>query len=360
MTATPKTRYDADIRDHGFTHDPAQARAVEYTDALHQRLAAGRPSRSGWARILRPRPLTPERGLYLWGGVGRGKTYLMDTFYDSLTAGDKQRYHFDRFMRLVHQELKGLPRSPDPLPIVAARLAESMRVLCLDEFHVEDVADAMILAGLLRGLFDQGVTLVATSNIPVQALYANGLQRERFLPAIALLEQHTQVVNVHGDHDFRQALTTHDDVYQIEPADNAALVRRFVEAAGAEPRPTVLPLNHRTVQAVALGEDIAWFTFRDLCETPRSAADYVEIARRFPTVLLESVPCMGEGQNNVAQRFIQLIDALYDCSVNLFATAAAEPEALYEGRQLGFAFQRTASRLQEMRSHRYLACAHRP
>lgn len=351
---TPKARYATDVQQRGFRFDPAQARAIEHTEALHQRLVQatnGPPGR--WRRWFSHRR-GPEQGVYLWGGVGRGKTYVMDSFYDTLTCAPKQRLHFDQFMGRVHQRLRALPRSPDPLPLVAGQMAADMRVLCLDEFHVADVADAMILAGLLKGLFDHGVTLVATSNIPVHDLYANGLQRERFLPAIDLLQRHTAVVNLDGEEDFRRHLEDDEQAYGLD-ADEESLAQQFTALTGAAAAGHTITLHNRIISVKGCRDRVVWFAFDAICGTPRSAADYLEIARRFDTVLVSGIPRLGEGQNDVAQRFILLIDALYDADVKLFARAAVEPHALYGGRQLAFAFERTASRLCEMKSRPYLA-----
>jgi len=357
---TPLQRYRADLARTGFHADSGQLEAVELLQALYDALAAGAGRSSGWRRLWK-RPAAP-RGLYLWGGPGRGKTYLMDCFYDSLSCAHKRRVHFHRFMLEVHRALDGLPRTPDPLEIIAEQMTQRHRVLCLDEFHVNDVADAMLLAGLLDGMFRRGLVLVATSNTPPDALYRDGLQRERFLPAVGLLNSCTQVFGLGADRDYRLEHLEASGTYRVidEPEAGAWLQSRLEELAPAlQQADTVLEIAGRTLQARARAEDVVWFSFPELCQRPRSAGDYLELAREFHTLLLQGVPRLGDEQDEAARRFVHLVDALYDHGVKLVVTAADQPGRLYTGTRLKEAFMRTASRLTEMSGTAYLARAHR-
>ena len=351
----------------GFRYEESQAQAVARLQTLADRLSHSPPPAPRpeglLGRLFASRPAPPIPGLYLWGDVGRGKTWLMDLFFDALPFEQKLRLHFHRFMREIHDELAHLRQQRDPLTIVARHFAERTRVLCLDEFHVEDITDAMLLHGLLDALTKEGISLVLTSNTPPRELYRNGLQRERFLPAIDLIERHTQVFELRGDTDHRlQHLARADTWYQpVDARSDQQLARRFDEIATCEGIPDrPLLINHRRIPCRRYSDDVAWFDFFPLCNEPRSSRDYLEIARCFHTVFISAVPVMGEEQDDWAHRFIDLVDALYDRRVKLLASAAAEPEALYTGRQLRDAFQRTASRLTEMRSKDYLSLPHRP
>lgn len=357
----PLQRYQKDLQCPAFQPDEGQRRAVEHLEALYRQLLEPAP-RAGWWDKLRGRRPDPVRGLYLWGGVGRGKTYLMDHFYAALPFEHKRRVHYHKFMVDIHEHLQLLPKSPDPLPIVANRIADAARVLCLDEFHVHDVADAMLLAGLLRALFERGVTLVATSNTPIEQLYRYGLQRERFVAAIELLKCHTLEVELAQGTDYRLQLMEREANYTVarDGQHREELERRLRQLApGTIRRAPTLTINQRPVQAVAEAEDVVWFDFAALCETARSAHDYLEIARRYHTVLLSAVPPMGEAEENAAQRFMHLIDALYDHGVKLIVSAEAAPQALYRGKRLLDRFDRTVSRLMEMGSHHYLSLPHK-
>ncbi len=357
---SPRERFAADTARADFVHDRAQAAAVSHTQRVYEELVAP-PRPALWQRLRGRRP-EPVKGLYLWGGVGRGKTYLMDCLYESLPFAARRRVHFHRFMGEVHQRLAALPRNPDPLVVIAREIADEVRVVCLDEFHVHDIGDAMLLGGLLAALFGHGVTLVTTSNTAPRDLYRNGLQRQRFLPAIALIETHTEVVELAGDVDYREELLAAAGTYHVtEYATGEAVATRFAALA----RSTVteyapLVINGRPITARALAADAAWFTFADLCETPRAASDYLELAVTFPTVFLSGVPLMGPALDAAARRFIHLVDAFYDHGVKLVVWAAAPPGGLYGGRHLQQEFGRTASRLLEMASHGYLAAPHRP
>ena len=363
---TPWEAYQADLQREGFSHDPAQEHAVSLLQDLYERLLASGDSVGTLARVWRRwrnTPIEPEVGLYLWGGVGRGKTYLVDTFHDCLPIERKMRVHFHRFMQRVHADLKQLEGEKNPLLMVADGIAGEARVICFDEFFVTDIADAMILGGLMEALFQRGVTLVATSNIVPEKLYENGLQRARFLPAIALIEKYTQVVNVDAGVDYRLRTLQQAELYHF-PLDDAAdeslrdSFERLAPVAGQHWQR--IQVNGRYLTCRCLADDVAWFDFAELCDGPRSQNDYIELAREFHAVLISGVPAMGVETDDQARRFINLVDEFYDRNVKLVLAAAAPLLELYSGGRLEFEFQRTISRLQEMQSHDYLAREHRP
>ncbi len=306
---------------------------------------------------------TPPLGLYFWGGVGRGKTYLVDTFHDLLPFEEKQRIHFHRFMQQVHKELRSLNRETDPLAIVAERIAKRVRILCFDEFHVSDIADAMLLGRLFEYLFEHGVVLVATSNLPPDDLYKNGLQRERFRPAIGLIKQHTTVVNVDNDVDYRLRELEKAEIYHspLDPAAEKNLCFAFEHVAPeVGTRGEALDFNNREIPTVRAADGIIWFEFSELCEGLRSIQDYIEIARCCHTVLLANVQIMGKEHNDTAIRFINMVDEFYDRKVSLVISAEVPITELYRGIKHQFPFQRTESRLLEMQSHEYLMANHLP
>ncbi len=302
-------------------------------------------------------------GVYLWGGVGRGKTMLMDSFYESLRVPARERTHFYRFMRRVHADLRAMTQHTNPLDAVAAAYAQRVRILCLDEFFVADIADAMILAGLFEGLFKRGVTLIATSNVPPRDLYKDGLQRQRFLPAIDLIERHVETVHLDGGIDYRlleleQAPTYLDSTL---PDSASRLAQRFAALSdGSRAGPGILHIEGRPIAARATAAGLVWFEFADLCEGPRGQNDYIELARAYHTIFIANVPVFTGADENAARRFIMAVDEFYDRRVNLVVSAAAAPQALYQGDSLRFEFERTASRLVEMQTQHYLAGAHRP
>ncbi|WP_111657301.1 cell division protein ZapE [Isoalcanivorax indicus] len=357
---TPLEHYQRDLTRPEFFRDAAQARAVERLDALYHQLVSRSPSRS---RLFRRRP-APVKGLYMWGGVGRGKTYLMDVFFESLPFTEKRRMHFHRFMQHVHHEMRARQGQKNPLVAIARDFAHSTRVLCFDEFFVTDITDAMILATLLDTLIAEGVTLVATSNIEPDGLYRDGLQRARFLPAIALLNNHTDVLNVDGGTDYRLRLLEQAELYHCPLGDEAEafLAERFatLETEHANHRENVdLDVEGRPIRARKVSDDVVWFDFRALCDGPRSQNDYIELAREFHTVLLGNVERMGAASDDRARRFINLVDEFYDRGVKLIITAETPISELYIGGRLDFEFDRTRSRLLEMQSHDYLAREHK-
>jgi len=364
---TPWQRYQSDLQAEDFSHDPAQEEAVLLLQDLYERLLLAPDASRGGLRGLidrfRSAPVEPEVGLYLWGGVGRGKTYLVDAFYDCLPFERKLRVHFHRFMQRVHHELAQREGEKNPLNLVAQTLSDEARVICFDEFFVTDIGDAMILAGLLEALFARGVTLVATSNIEPAGLYENGLQRQRFLPAIALLERHTRVVNVDGGTDYRLRTLQQAELYHF-PLDEGAdksLEDSFTRLA---PEPGKhwerIEINQRYLTCRRVADDVAWFDFNELCDGPRSPSDYIELARIFHAVLISGVPAFTPDLNDQARRFVNLVDEFYDRNVKLVLAAQRPLLEIYEGGQLEFEFQLTVSRLQEMQSHEYLAKEHRP
>ena len=325
--------------------------------------AAERKTLRARAGKLMGRPAALERGLYIWGGVGRGKTHLVDTFYDSLALERKLRVHFHRFMQRVHSALTQHSGAKNPLEVVADEIADEALVLCFDEFFVSDIGDAMILGGLIDALFRRGVTLVATSNIPPQELYRDGLQRSRFLPAIALLEQHLTVTQLEAATDYRFRTLQRADLWHVphDEVASAALSEYFLSLTGQEAGdPKTVDINQRAVNLLADAPGVAWASFSTLCEEPRSAVDYVEMAREYHTVLIEQIPLLARDKEDAARRFINLVDEFYDRNVKLIVTAVQLPETLYDGVRLRFEFDRTVSRLQEMRTQEYLKAEHRP
>ncbi|AAW77648.1 ATPase [Xanthomonas oryzae pv. oryzae KACC 10331] len=359
---TPSQRYAAGVQRGDWRADPAQRAALAELDRIHEALVDG--EQDGWLDRLSAFWKKPEpvRGLYVWGGVGRGKTFLVDLFYDGLPIKQKYRTHFHRFMRGVHEQLREHAGQSDPLARIAQQWRENLRVLVLDEFFVTDIGDAMLLARLLERLFAEGVTLVTTSNTAPQNLYANGLQRDSFMPAIALLQKFCVELYAEGTEDYRMRALTRAPVYRapLDAQADAWLAQRWSELSGnAEARAGNIEIESRKIPVRARGKSIAWFDFAALCEGPRGPGDYIEIAREFTTVLLGGIPHFDRMNEDAARRFVNLIDELYDRHVNLVCTAQDAPPALYSGQRLAGAFERTASRLIEMQSADYLATAHR-
>jgi cell division protein ZapE len=358
--------YRESLRLHGYRADPSQEHAVARLEHLRKRLETGKGEARGLlGRLLgRPGPAAVEhsRGVYLWGGVGRGKTFLMDLFQSGLGVPSR-REHFHRFMKDVHARLRTMRHVEDPLPRVASDIARDARALCLDELFVSDIADAMILSGLFSGLVDEGVALVFTSNVPPSGLYRDGLQRSRFLPAIALLEANCEVVNVDAGTDYRLRELEKAPLYLCGEGAGVeqALLARFAAIAGTTGQPdSSIEIEGRDIDVRRMGPDVVWFDFRAICDGPRGAADYIEIARDFHTVFVSGVPVFDATRDNEARRFVTLVDEFYDRNVKLVVAAAATPDALYQGERLRFEFDRTRSRLTEMQSHEYLARPHRP
>ncbi|ARU55983.1 MAG: AFG1 family ATPase [Pseudomonadales bacterium] len=365
---TPLQRYQQDLTKDGFSHDSAQEMAVTRLDQLfHKLVEAEKPKNEGKFAILKKRlskhKERPITGLYFWGGVGRGKTYLMDTFYECLPFDRKMRIHFHRFMHRVHDELKHLKGVKDPLKVIARKFSDEARVICFDEFFVTDIGDAMILAGLMDELFANAVTLVCTSNIVPDGLYKDGLQRARFLPAISLLNEHTEVINVDGGVDYRLRSLEQAELYHSPLDDQAkiSLEKSYNSLAlEAGSHDLDLEVNGRNLRAIRHADDVVWFEFKTLCDGPRSQNDYIQLAKEFHAVLVSNVPIMGADSDDQARRFINLIDEFYDRNVKLIVSAAAPITDLYTGGKLTFEFERTQSRLLEMQSHEYLELPHKP
>lgn len=355
-----RAQLDEALAARGYTLDAAQRRAADRLARLDEAWAGYKHARRNALLKLVARPEIP-RGVYLWGGVGRGKSFLMDCFFSAVPLIRKTRIHFHEFMRGVHRELDEVKGTVDPLDEVARRIAQRSRLICFDEFHVSDIADAMILHRLLSRLFELRVGFVMTSNYAPQALYPDGLHRDRLLPAIELLRSRLDVVRVDGGVDYRRRAMEQIETY-LQPAGPAAEARlesTFAQVAEAEDDDPVLQIEARRIRARRRAGGAVWFDFDVLCGGPRSQNDYLEIARQFHTVLLSNVPRMSAGQSSEARRFTWLVDVLYDHRVKLIVSAEVEPEALYTAGVLAGEFQRTASRLAEMQSRAYLEAPRR-
>lgn len=366
LPLSPLQRYLKDLDKEGFVADPAQKMAVDKLQRLYEALVVDESIRNNeakrWFTKFSKKKLVPVKGLYFWGGVGRGKTYLMDNFYESLPFQNKMRIHFHRFMQRVHAELTSLNDQKNPLIIVAKRLSDEARIICFDEFFVSDIGDAMILAGLMTELFENGVSLVCTSNIVPDRLYENGLQRARFLPVIDMVKKHTEVVNVDGGNDYRLRTLEQAELYH-HPLDDIATINLekyysnlALEAGSHELN---LEINGRIIKARRHADDVVWFEFSELCDGPRSQNDYIEIARQFHAVIISNVPQLNIDKDDQARRFINLVDEFYDRSVKVIISAAAPIHELYLGGKLSFEFERTESRLLEMQSKTYLESPHK-
>jgi len=363
----PSARYLEGVAAHRWESDPTQLALLPEFDRMHAALCAAPTDESGLfgrlKSLLGNDPPEAVPGLYLWGTVGRGKTFLMDLFVASLPHGVALRRHFHRFMGEVHEHLRALGERQNPLAEVAAGIAARCRVLCLDEFLVNDIGDAMILSGLLDALFARGVSLVTTSNTAPANLYRDGLQRARFLPAIALIERRCHVVEMASSHDWRLRALTRAPVYLTPPGAEAhrALERIFAgQARGSVQESGTLHVNGRDIPFVKRDDDIIWFEFAALCEGPRAVADYIALAKAGPTVIVANVPQFTIYSEDAAKRFVQLVDEFYDRHVKLVLSAAAPITELYDGERLRAEFGRTESRLIEMQSEEYLALPHRP
>ena len=361
----PSAHYAAGVANGEWQADPAQQAALVELDRIHDALLESDNGHAGRLRKLlsKLQPAQPVRGLYLWGSVGRGKTLLTELLFEALPIAGKRRLHFHRFMADVQARLHALREQRDPLRSVARDLATDMRLLVLDECVVTDIGDAMVLGYLLELLFARGVTLVATSNIAPRELYKDGLQRAQFLPAIAAIERNCNVLHLDGAHDYRLRHLQQAATWCVAPDGSceARLRASFDKLAMGLPRlPATLRINERPIVAKAHADGVAWFDFAELCEGPRAVADYIDIARDFHTVLVSNVPVFDALHEDAAKRFILLVDEFYDRHVNLLASAAAAPIALYRGRRHAAEFARTQSRLIEMQSDGSLEQEHRP
>ena len=352
--------YEQTLAERGYASDPAQLHAIDALERCENEWADYKVRRSNALAQLIRRPPIP-RGVYLHGGVGRGKSFLMDCFFQSVPLKRKTRLHFHEFMREVHRELQDLKGTADPLDELGARIARRFRLICFDEFHVADVTDAMILHRLLAALFANRVSIVTTSNFHPDALYPNGLHRDRILPAIELLKDKLEVVGVDHGTDYRRRAMEQVQSYHcpLDAAADAALTRAFEQLAEVRDEAPLLRIEQREIVALRKAGGVVWFDFKTLCGGPRSQNDYLEIASRFHTLILSGVPQMPPRMASEARRFTWLVDVLYDRRVKLIMSAEVAPEALYTEGPLAHEFPRTASRLNEMQSVDFVALARR-
>lgn len=355
-----KATYEAALKERGYATDPAQQRAIDALERCATEWTNYKQKRSNALKKMFVKPEIP-RGVYMFGGVGRGKSFLMDCFFNAVPIKRKTRLHFHEFMREVHRELRELQGTVNPLDELGLRMAKRYKLICFDEFHVADVTDAMILHRLLDALFKAGVGFVTTSNFHPDGLYPNGLHRDRILPAIELLKQKLEVINVDNGTDYRQQTLALIDLYHtpLGPQADAAMEKSFVQLAEMGDQDPVMHIESRQIRAVRRAGGVIWFDFRTLCGGPRSQNDYLEIATQFHTVLLSNVPQMQVRQASEARRFTWLIDVLYDRRVKLVMSAAVAPELLYVEGPMSHEFPRTVSRLGEMQSAEFLALEHR-
>lgn len=370
----PLASYDDEV-ERGVLRVDVEQRAVMQKleligDELKRRQNWTPPSRSLFARWTKPAKVKVRgiKGLYLWGGVGRGKTHLCDLFFDAVSFQDKTRLHFHRFMQQIHDDLRKLDSVENPMDIIADDWASRARLLLLDEIHVNDITDAMLLGGLLTALFNRGVTLVTTSNVPPEGLYKDGLQRARFLPAIAQICDHSQIVEMVGVTDYRLRVLKKEPVYRVSKftrgVSDSRTQRAMQESFDAlcsdiDNRASSIDINSRELPVRGVNADVAWFTFDTLCNTNRSTQDYIELARMFQTILVSDIPLMDNTTDDSARRFVNMIDEFYDRHVKLIVSAQAPADKLYTGSRLAFEFERAASRLFEMQTTEYLGTAHR-
>ena len=355
-----KEAYEAELEARGYVSDPAQLRAVDALERCAREWSVFKERRSNRLKKLINHPDIP-RGVYMYGGVGRGKSFLMDCFFGAVPLRRKTRLHFHEFMREVHRELAGLKGTVNPLDVLAKQMAKKYRLICFDEFHVADITDAMILHRLLTALFDNGVGFVTTSNFKPDDLYPNGLHRDRILPAIALLNDHLEVVNVDNGVDYRHRTLQQLRLYHspLGADADAAMRDAFDRLAETQDEDPILRIEAREIRARRKAGGLVWFDFKTLCGGPRSQNDYLEIASQFHTVLLSDVPHMPVRMASEARRFTWLVDVLYDRRVKLIMSAAVAPEGLYTEGPLAHEFPRTVSRLNEMQSSEFLALERR-
>jgi cell division protein ZapE len=352
--------YEQALADRGYSSDPAQLRAIDSLERCENEWIAYKARRGNALAKLVVRPAIP-RGVYMYGGVGRGKSFLMDCFFNAVPLTRKTRLHFHEFMREVHRELSELQGTVNPLQELGKRMARRYRLICFDEFHVSDVTDAMILHRLLESLFENRVSIVTTSNFKPDDLYPNGLHRDRILPAIELLKSKLEVISVDNGSDYRQITFAQVGLYQtpLNEAAEAAMNDAFERLAETKEESPLLHIEHRELKARRRAGGVVWFDFKELCGGPRSQNDYLELASQFHTVLLSGVPSMSPRMASEARRFTWLVDVLYDRRVKLIISAAVEPELLYTEGPLAHEFPRTVSRLREMQSAEFLALARR-
>lgn len=357
---SPKVWYQANSHKPGFIYDAAQAAAIADLDILWHELVDFKTKRN---HFLGRSLLSPDvpKGIYFWGGVGRGKSFLMDVFYACVPYKRKRRIHFHNFMAEVHHEMKALAATKDPLIALADNIAKSTRLMCFDEFHVSDIADAMILGRLMEALFERGVVMIITSNYPPEDLYPNGLQRQKFLPTIALLQHNLRVINVDSGTDYRLREMASAPLFMLSADTESskrmeAIFNRL--SGGAIQTRQQIEIQGRPVNVKKLGAKVAWFDFREICGSPRAQADYLDIAHRYSAIFISDIPQMTANEAAEAQRFIWLVDVLYDKRVKLVASAAVKPQELCINTEQSNEFSRTVSRLTEMQSQKYLEMEH--
>jgi cell division protein ZapE len=354
--------------EHGFTLDDSQRKAVEHLERLYEDLIGLEKMESLFVRLLARKRVV--KGLYLWGGVGRGKSFLMDSFFNCAPVAKKRRIHFHRFMQEVHQRMNALTGQAEPLAGVARDVAKDARLLCLDEFHITDITDAMLMRKLLEGLMEQGVVVLTTSNFAPDALYLHGLQRQQFMPAIDLIKQNFEIVNVDDGTDYRLRELEKAGVYHTGADADERMVREFLAIARHEAAAeTALDIEGRAVPVRKHSRDVAWFEFAALCDGPRGKPDYIELSKRYHTVMVSNVPCFGVGTADKLRRFVWMIDEFYDRRVKLVLSASVPAENLIIDADSSDAFQanlnaslkeRLVSRLTEMQTHDYLTQPHMP
>lgn len=356
-------RYQQELENRGFGTDRVQEQAIGILSSLSEELSLYQQKKLKRMSFFK-KPKAPD-GVYFWGGVGRGKTFIMDLFYDEVEVGHKKRIHFHRFMQMIHDKLKEHTQIANPLDAVVKEFSKDCQLLCLDEFFVSDIADAMILHNLLDAFYCEGVVIVTTSNIDPDGLYNNGLQRARFLPAIEGIKNHFKVFNLDGGEDYRLQTLTSSPLY-FTPADHVAelevksmffkLVPDLVEM---EPD-NCIEINNRKIDCISACEDVLWISFEHLCGGARSVSDYIEISKLYHAVLISGVPCLGAHNDDAARRFVNMVDEFYDRGVKMVVSSDVEIPAIYSGARLSFEFERTVSRLLEMQSESYLAKPHLP
>ena len=357
---TPLQYYQQAISSGHFVEDKVQEKAVILLDKIWYDLVDQDKQKKSFFSFFKKK-VTPK-GIYMWGGVGRGKTWLMDTFFDSLPIKEKMRMHFHHFMQYVHKELNRLSGQQNPLDEVAKIILSKTTVICFDEFFVTNVTDAMILSDLFQKLFTQGITLIATSNIEPSSLYKDGIHRDRFLPTIGLLEKNCTILNVDAGIDYRLRILKQAELFKFPLSIETTkwLEQRFeVLTIGQKIDQEPIVINHRNINVVKKTNDILWCSFNSLCREPRSPSDFIEIANKYTTVLVSDIPHLNDQINDITRRFIYLVDEFYDRKVKLIITSENTILDLYQGKRLAFEIQRTQSRLLEMQSDEYLNSAHR-
>ena len=362
---TPIELYQQVLTEKNLHQDEGQKNTVlAFNDLFHQIMQRQKQQQSFIYRLkgffIKPSKL---QGLYLWGGVGRGKTWLMDLFYETLPVKKKYRLHYHRYISEIHKQLEQHKGKKNPLKLIAKNFSQNYQLLCLDEFHVADITDAMILYGLLKALLEHGVILVFTSNQHPDNLYKDGLQRERFIPAITLIKQFNTVLEIEDGIDHRLQTIQKSELYYspLNNENSRKLEQYFLQLAPCQPKTnTSLDINHRSLPAYKLSDDVVWFIFDQIFNSPRAVADYIELAKLFHTVFISDIPYLTEGNKDKTKRFIQLLDEFYDRNVKLIISAEANPDQIYQGKSLEFEFERTISRLEEMKSVNYLKKPHLP